>query len=46
MIKCKDCKECILVNKDKEQYGCYNSRPFKYVNVNKWRSCMYFRNKI
>lgn len=45
MAKCKDCTECILINMEKKQFGCYNSRPLKYVNINKYRQCSYFRRK-
>lgn len=46
MAKCKDCRDCILVNKDKQQYGCYNSVPFEFVNINKPRQCFYFRRRL
>lgn len=42
MAKCKYCTECILINKETNQYCCYNSIPYRFVNINKDRLCYYF----
>ena len=46
-VQCKNCRNCYVFDKDKNQYSCgkeFQTRAL--VNINKQRECMYFINKV
>lgn len=44
-VQCKNCRNCYVFDKKKNQYSCGATRNECLTNINKQRECMYFIRK-